>query len=173
MRKDEHLKIVKEFEDKIQDLEKEILELKSKNTKSEFDSKLNRFIADQRHDVISEVMSKNINNINYMKEYDKRAKEFYKNSMERINLDDEKFGALRDYIRITFPSAIVEMKPEDMHTSKKKDLSHTFIGEQGEIYKPYHVVDLAMMIMKTQKEKLNELLGNDDFDINDINDIGD
>jgi hypothetical protein len=62
------------------------------------------------------------------------------------------------------------MKKEDIPTSKHKDLSHTFIGEQGEIYKPYHVVELAMMIMKTQKEKLNELLGNDDFDINDFED---
>jgi hypothetical protein len=88
MRKDEHLKIIKKFDDKIRNLEKKILELKDKNTKLEFDSKLNRFIAAQRHDVISEVMSKNINNINYMKEYDKRAKEFYKNSMERINLDN-------------------------------------------------------------------------------------
>ena len=172
MRKDEHLKIVKELEDKIKELEKKISELKVKNTKSEFDSKLNRFIADQRSDALKEVLSKNINNTNYMIKYDKEAKQYFKNSMDRINLDDEKFGALRDFIRQTFPKAIVEMKQEDIPNKSDDDsLSQTFIGEQGEVYKPYHVVDLAILIMNTQKQKLKEILGgDDDFNINNNED---
>jgi hypothetical protein len=172
MRKDEHLKIVKELEDKIQELEKEIFELREKNTKSEFESKLNRFIADQRRDALNEVLSKNVSNTNYMIKYDKEAKKFFKDSMQRIQLDDEKFNALRDYIKKTFPQAIIEIKPEDMPKNSDNDnLSQTFIGEHGEVYKPYHVVDLAILIMNTQKQKLKEILGGeDDFNVDNNED---
>ena len=71
MRKDEHLKIVNTLENKIQKLEKELLELKAKNAKIDFDAKLYKFISDQRRTTLDELLKKNINTTKYMMKYDK------------------------------------------------------------------------------------------------------
>jgi len=166
MRKDEHLKIVTKLKAEIEILQKRIAELSAENVKLDFDSKLNRLLSDQRADALNKMLSTNINNLKGFAKFDTQFKNFYKESMERINLDNEKFDALTDYIKKTFPDAIVEMKPEPREKRKDDEkLSQTFIGENGEVYKPFHVVDLAILIMNTQKEKLKEITG-DDFDIN-------
>ena len=167
MKKDDHLKIVNKLETEIRKLQKRIGELKIESTKYEFDAKLHLFIAEQRNLMITEMKEHGLKNMNYMAAYDKKVQDYQKQVANRLNIDDEKFNQLREYIRDAFPDAT--MKPINMNFPKsknasKKDLSNTFIGEGGEVYAPHHVVDIAIMIMQGQIKKLNEILGGDDND---------
>ena len=162
MRKDEHLKIIKEFEDEINTLQKRINELKIESTKYEFDAKLHLFISEQRREMIADMMEKGLKNMNYMTQYDSKVKSFQKEVIDRITLDDEKFKSLKNFIQTVFPSAILEQKNFPVKTNiDDENLSNTFVGEGGEIYTPQHVVDIAILIMKKQNEKLKEILGED------------
>jgi len=167
MRKEEHLKIIKKFEDTVAKMQIRINELKIESTKFEFDAKLHVFISDQRREMIAEMMEKGLKNMNYMTQYDTKVKNFQKEAMDRITLDDEKFGMLKDFIRNSFPKTIMEQKniPIIPPKSNNKELSRTFVGEGGEIYTPQHVVDIAILIMKKQNEKLKEIFGDTDFDL--------
>ena len=163
MRKDEHLKIVKEFEDELNKLQQRINELKIESTKYEFDAKLHLFVSEQRREMINEMMEKGLKNMNYMAQYDSKVKDFQKEVINRITLDDEKFKSLKNFIQTVFPSAIMEQKNFPIQTNiDDENLSNTFVGEDGEIYTPQHVVDIAILIMKKQNEKLKEILGEDD-----------
>lgn len=169
MKKDEHLKIVSKFEAEIQKLQKRIGELKIESTKYEFDAKLYLFIAEQRNVMITEMKEHGLKNMNYLADYDKKVQNYQKQVSDRLNSDDEKFNQLREYIKDNFPEAT--MKPINTNTQKSKsksksnkDLSNTFIGEGGEVYAPFHVVDIAILIMERQLKKLKEILGGDDND---------
>lgn len=166
MRKDEHLKIVNGLEAKIQELERQISDLKNSNSKFEFEAKLNKFIADQRLDAINEVLAKNVNDLKNMKAYDQKVKEYYSKSMARIKLDDEKFIQLKNYIKESFPDSVIELNGNSEEIKKSdKDLSDVYIGEGGRVYQPFHIIDIAILIMRNQRQRLNDILGGEDFDI--------
>lgn len=161
MRKDEHLKIVGEFETTIKKLEEEILDLRKITSKSDFEAKLSKLVADQRLDMVHEVMSKNIVSLKNMKQYDKQVQDYYQKSMARITLDDMKFDALKNYIKHTFPNAVMEIKPDVPPPTEIVDekLSNTYVGENGEIFVPQHIIDIAILIMNKQRDQLKEMLG--------------
>lgn len=165
MRKEEHTKIVSGLEAEIKILQNRIGELSKINGQLDFDCKLHKFIADQRIETINKMMSNSINNLKNLSEYEKQFTEFYKQSMERINDDNKKFDELRNYIKKTFPSSIVDL-PSFKQNKQMDDekLSQSVVGENGEIYKSYHIIDAAILIMDNYKNKLKEILGDDDDD---------
>jgi hypothetical protein len=172
MRKDEHLKIVGEFEATIKELKEEILDLRKITSKSDFEARLSKLIADQRLDMVHDVMSKNITSLKNMKHYDKQVQDYYNQSMARITLDDMKFNTLKNFIKHTFPNAVVEMKPNSPLPPEIVDekLSNTFIGENGEIFVPQHIIDIAILIMNKQRDQLKEMLGDGYFDNDEFED---
>jgi len=171
MRKEEHLKIVNELTKTIETLQKRIAELSAENTKLDLNLKVQQFISDKNRDIINKMLAKDLQNINFMVEYDKKTKESFNVIMDRIKSDDEKFNTLTNYIKNVFPEFVMESKDETKQRMENKDdkLSQIFIGENGEMYQPYHVVDLAILIMSTYKKKLKEILGGDDFNTDNNN----
>lgn len=165
MKKEDHLKIVEKLESQIQVLQNRIAELSAESSKFAFDLKIQQVIADQRRELINKMLSSNLKNLNYMLEYDKKNKDMFQKYVERIEEDNQKFDALIDYIKKTFPQAVMPAKdnPDKFQAPTDENLSQTFIGQNGEIYSPHHVVDLAIMIMNSQYKKLKEILGQDDF----------
>lgn len=168
MKKEEHLKILKKYESKIKRLEKKISQLTAENSKLQLLSTVSKATADQRAVAINSLMKKNINDIKYMQDYEAKVKDYYIVSSERIQFDDNVFHMLKEYILKNFSDAIAEVKPDTSKDIVDDKLSQTVIGENGKIYAPHHIIEIAIAIMETQKKQLKEILG-DDFNSNKNN----
>jgi len=163
MKKEDHIKIVRELELKINELEKHVLEVMAVNAKLHGQVELKDFIVQEKTKSVKEILARNINAANFLAKYDKDVKEFRKNSVERMKMSDIKFFELQNYITKTFPTLVVNMKQDEIKKEKDENLSDTFIGEHGEIYKPQHIVDVAIVILDMQRKKLKEILGDDNL----------
>lgn len=167
MRKKEHEKIIKEFNDNIKKLELRIHELKIESDKNKIDAKINLFIANQKRDVIDKMMELRLKDMNYFSEYDEKVRHNQKQICDRINMDNEKFELLKKYIIDAFPKFISNgNETMSIESKSNKELSKTYIGPEGQVYTPFHIIDIAILIMKTQIKKLNDIFGENNLDSN-------
>jgi len=151
----------------LDDLKKENKELQAKIVSLEFESKLNRFLADKRADTIRELLQSH-NDLLKRTLHSEESKVLIK-LIERIKLDNEKYDELQKYLMKTFPKILKIRKNEntDSPTSNRDDLSTTYIGEDGNVYAAQHIIDVTMIIINSLKKQLEDVLGSGYEDNND------
>lgn len=155
MRKEEHIKIVNELQLKIKELEKQNVVYQSfiddfRFLKDEYRDKLDEMAEDlYSKDLLITVYKKNI-----------------KDLTERIIESEKKQIELLSFLKDTFPFFMnndtilendVDLPPD---ISDDVDLSSSFIGENGKIYSPMNVIDMAMFMLKMQNEQIKKMGGN-------------
>ena len=147
----------------LEDLKKENEQLKTKNIELEFTSKLNRFLADQRAGTIRELLESQTELLRRTLHSDENK--IILKMIERIKLDNEKYDELQKYLLKSFPKVLKVQKKDDKQKEKPKsdrdDLSQTYIDENGNVYAPQHIIDVAIILISQLKKQIEEILGND------------
>ena len=144
----------------LDDLKNENKELRSKVVELEFLSKLNRFLADKRADTIKELLESH-------NQFLKKAiltdeKLIIKQMLERIQIDNEKYDELQKYLMKSFPKILkITEKDEKQQTTNRDDLSKSYIDENGNMYAPKHIIDVAIVLISQLKKQIEEIMGTD------------
>lgn len=155
----------------LEDLKKLNEELRAKIMELEFTSKLNRFIADQRADTINKLLESQTNFLKKTLMSDE--KEIIRKMLKRIQVDNEKYDELQKYLMKTFPKILKIKKNEDIKPQEqaRDDLSQSYIDENGNMYTPKHIIDVAMILMSQLKKQIEDILGNEYSDDDEESDI--
>jgi len=147
---------------KTKDLEKEIKNLKEENKKLKLTSDLYKFLADQRAESVNRLLKQENERLRDNLTYGNP--ELVKKAVERIDVDNKKYDELQQFLIKNFPGILKPIETNDKpHTPNREELSSTAIGENGKIYQPKHIIDVAIIIMGHLKKQINDILGNDDF----------
>ena len=146
----------------LDDLKAENKKLKTQLIALDFSAKLNRFLADQRADAINDLLA---SKPTYAKNAISPAdQEILKKMVERIKFDNDKYEELQKFLMKTFPKVLKVNEPQkeqQKHVSTRDDLSTTYIGENGEVYIPKHIIDVTILLMSKLKEQIESILGSE------------
>ena len=83
--------------------------------------------------------------------------------LERIQVDNEKYDELQKYLMTSFPKILKITKKNEKEPSKQNrdDLSQSYIDENGNMYAPKHIIDVAIVLMSKLKKQIEDILGKD------------
>lgn len=150
----------------LEDLKKENESLKLKILELEFAVKLARFMADTRAGTINKMVQEKIVEVREIIS----ERDLVKKMLERIKMDNEKYEDLRDYLLKSFPHILKSPEKIDKNLEKNKietkrddgiDLSQTYVGENGQVYAPQHIIDVTMVVIEKLKKQIEDILGTD------------
>jgi len=152
----------------LEKLKKENEELKAKIVELEFTSKLNKYIAEQRAETIRELLE--VHNDLLKKSLMSDATQIIKKMLNRIQIDNEKYDELQNYLIKTFPNLLKIKNDEEENSTlepTREDLSKSYIDENGNMYAPKHIIDVAIILISQLKKQIEDILGTVDDDGDD------
>ncbi len=149
----------------IDDLKKINEELKIKIVELEFTSKLNKFIADQRAEIIKEILEEQKDVLKKTLVSDEKT--IIKKMLERIQADNEKYDKLQNYLIKTFPKVVKTRKNNDIKSQKQtnENLSQSYIDENGNMYASTHIIDVTISLISKLKKLVDDMLDENDEEL--------
>jgi hypothetical protein len=161
----------------LDDLNKENEELKIKIVSLEFESKLNRFLADQRANTIEELLKSQTKILKNKLQSDESK--MILQLVDRIKMDNEKYDDLQNFLLKSFPKALKVTNQDnqdnqdnkDTISPKRNDLSQSYIDKNGIMYAPQHIIDVTIILIAHLKKQIEDMLGESDSNQDDKNDL--